>query len=104
MNTFIRFYEESVDIAAQEYLQGVVKNYSDGGMLISTNHPLPKGSVITLEIPVESEPQNMSIIQVRGVIRWVRDMDDRQGMGVEFFEFMESGYKDFNEWLAKLIE
>ncbi len=104
INAFVRFYEESVDSATQEYLQGVVKNYSDGGMLISTNHPLPKGSVATLEIPIESGPQDLKIVQVLGTVRWVQDLSGRQGMGIEFFEFKESEHKDFSDWLLKLIE
>ncbi len=104
INAFVRFYEESVDTATQQYWQGVVKNYSNGGMLISTNHLFPKGTVVTLEIPIESEPQNLAIVQVRGVVRWIQQSSGHREMGVEFFEFKESGYKDFGEWMAHLIE
>lgn len=104
INTFIRFYEESFGGDEQRHLQGVAKNYSDGGIFISTKHLLPKGCVVTVEIPVESESQNLKIIQVRGVVRWVGHSPGFQGIGIEFLEFKEAGFKDFLEWMATLVE
>ncbi len=104
INTFIRFYEKSVDRSEQQYLQGMAKNYSDGGIFISTKHLLPKGSVITLEIPIECGPQNLTIIQIHGVVRWVGHSPGGYGMGIEFFEFKDSESKDFAAWMANLVD
>jgi len=103
VNAFVRFYQEPFDRTTQQYRQGVVKNYTNGGMRILTDHPFPKGSVVTVELPIESETNSLAIIQVRGVVRWVRRLEGRPGMGIEFFEFKGSENKDFNEWMANLI-
>lgn len=104
LNAFIRFYKEMPYTMEQDYLQGIVKNYSEGGLLISTEHPLPEGTLVIVEIPVESKPGELRIVQVRGVVRRVQPSTRRQIMGVEFFEFKESGSRDFNEWMAKLLD
>jgi hypothetical protein len=103
VNAFVRFYQEPFDSTTQQYKQGVVKNYSDGGMCILTEHPLPKGSVVAVELPIESETGDLVIVQVRGVVRWVRRLQERRGMGVEFFEFTKSENENFNEWMANLL-
>jgi len=104
INALIRFYEESLEDAPLQYRQGVVKNYSEGGLLIFTESPLPKGSVVAVEIPVETESNYMAIVQVRGIVRWLHRLTERWEMGIEFFEFQESGCKDFSEWMTHLVE
>ena len=103
VNAFVRFYQEPFDEMAQDYHQGVIKDYSKGGMCISTAHPFPKGCVVTVELPIESETKELAIIEVRGIVRWVRQLQGRRGMGIEFFEFKDSADKDFNEWMANLL-
>ncbi len=103
VNAFVRFYQEPFDQTTQQYHQGVIKNYSKGGMCILTAHPFPKGSVVTVELPIESETKDLAIIQVRGVVRWVRQLQGRREMGIEFFEFKDSADQDFDEWMANLL-
>ncbi len=103
VNAFVQFYQEPFDKTTQQYGQGVVKNYTNEGMCILTDHPLPKGSVLTVELPIESETKNLAIIQVRGVVRWVRRLEGRRGMGIEFLGSKGSGNKNFNDWMANLL-
>ena len=100
---FIRFYEGTIHIPAHDYRQGVIRNYSAGGLGIATARPLPKGTVVTVEIPIEKETREMKIIQVSGVVRWVHGIPGRQTMGIEFFKLKDSEYQDFEEWMTHLI-
>jgi Tfp pilus assembly protein PilZ len=102
VNAFVRFYEDPNDEAAQEFLQGVVKNYSNGGMFISTEHLLPKGTLVTVELPLETEDEKLAIVLVRGVVRWIQYLPEVQGIGIEFFELKEAEKQDFNEWMSNL--
>ncbi len=104
MNAFIRFYEELPYSMEQDYYQGMVKNYSEGGLLITTEHPLAEGCVTVVEIPVETAVGEVRVVQIRGIVRRVRPSPDRKIMGVEFFEFKESGLRDFHEWMERLLE
>jgi hypothetical protein len=100
---FIRFYEEGGRDAKPEYRRGYVKDYSAGGLRIITTKPLAKGSVLVIEIPLETERQELKIIQVHGVVRWLESCAGRRhAMGVELFEFKESADKDFVRWMSRL--
>jgi Tfp pilus assembly protein PilZ len=99
LNAFIRFYQEPSNRTLPKYRQGIVKNYSHGGMFISTNHLFPKGSILILEIPIESETEKLTIVEVRGVVRWL----GTRGIGIEFFEFKESHAQNFAAWVENLI-
>jgi c-di-GMP-binding flagellar brake protein YcgR len=95
-------YEESGKIEHPEYRRGVVKDYSAGGLRIVTEKPLSKCSVVLIEIPLETEAQELKIIQIHGVVRWTQECSGRQTMGIELFEFKESGDEDFVKWMSRL--
>ncbi len=78
------------------------KDYSAGGLRIVTEKPLSKGSVVVIEIPLETEAQELKIIQIHGVVSWTQDCSGRQTMGIELFEFKESGDEDFVKWMSRL--
>ena len=100
---FIRFYEETGTGVRPEYRRGFVKDYSAGGLRIITEKPLSKGSVIVIEIPLETETQELKIIQVHGIVRWEQPYSGRRhAMGIELFEFKESADKDFVRWMSRL--
>lgn len=102
VNAFVRFYPESGDPMFRTYYKGMVKNYSQGGLCILTEHPLPKGCPVIVELPIESKNQGLAIVEVRGTIRWVRQFDGRRGMGVEFHAFAGSNNQDFEAWMKNL--
>lgn len=103
VNAFVRFYAESSGQLRSRHRQGVIKNYSRGGLFISTRHLLPKGSLVTMEIPVENEAGQMTVVQIRGLIRRLEDLPDQEGLGVEFFELKDSENGSLQEWMANLI-
>ena len=103
INAFVRFYQESRSSPTIYYRQGVVKNYSRGGMFVSTKQLLPKGSIVTMEIPIEDELKRMAIVQVRGVVRRFEDLAGQEGLGIEFFELKDSEHDDLQDWMAHLI-
>ncbi len=103
VSAFIRFYEGPIDLPEPAYHQGVIKNYSKGGMCISATRSLPEGCAVTIEIPITPETLELKIVQVCGIVRWVEALSERWLMGVEFFELRESEHKNLHEWLATLI-
>lgn len=102
VNAFVRFYSESVDPEFRTYYKGLIKNYSQGGLCILTDHPLPKGCPVTVELPIHTENQGLVIVELRGVIRWVRLIDGRRAMGVEFLAFAHETGQDFAAWMKNL--
>jgi len=102
INTFVRFWAESDDPMFTRHYKGVVKNYSEGGLCILTDHPLFKGCLITMELPIQSERHGLAIVELRGRVRWVRQFEGRRGMGVEFLEFSGSTNRDFAAWMTNL--
>ena len=103
VNAFVRFYAESSGQLRSRYRQGLIRNYSRGGLFISTRHLLPKGSLVTMEIPVENERGQIAVVQIRGVIRRFDDFPGQEGLGVEFFELKDSENRSLQEWMASLI-
>ena len=103
VNALVRFYSESVDPMFRTYHKGIVKNYSQGGLGILTDHPLPKDCPVIVELPIESDSQGLAIIEVRGTVRWVRQFDEYRGMGIEFFAFAGSSDQDFTDWMKNLL-
>jgi hypothetical protein len=104
VNAFIRFHRESLSQLTPRYYQGIIKNYSRSGAFIATKRLLPKGSLLTLEIPIENETMgHLNIIQVRGVIRRVQDTPGKEGIGIAFFELRDAEHDDFNEWMKNYI-
>ncbi len=102
INAFIRFYPEPADPMFKKYYKGVVKNYSEGGLCILTDHPLPKGCPVTVELPIESDQQGLAIVELRGRICWVRQFDGRRGMGVELHAFAGTSNQNFTDWMKNL--
>lgn len=100
VNAFVRFYEEVR--LSRKYLHGIIKNYSRGGMFIATKHLLSRGTIVTIEIPLETETQELAIVQVRGFVRRVRDEHGEEGIGVEFFELRDGEHEAFEKWMMNL--
>lgn len=100
VNAFVRFYEEVR--LSRKYLHGIIKNYSRGGMFIATKHLLARGTIVTIEIPLETETQELAIVQVRGFVRRVRDEHGEEGIGIEFFELRDGEHEAFEKWMMNL--
>jgi len=103
-NVHVRFRNEFLSKEARDYLGGVAENLSLGGMFVSSDHLLSKGSIITLEFEIESEDKNVSTINARAVVRWVRRWRSPRGMGIEFIEFQGVDNHTFAKWIEGLFK
>lgn len=61
----------------------VLRNISEGGCFVETNHLLDVNSTLNVAIPLPI-PLNLSVIQAEGVVRWVSTNPLRHGMGIQF--------------------
>ena len=102
-DVFVQFCEKSAGRPNQQPHEGLVENCSAKGMYISTGHPSPRGSLITLKF-CESATKALIPGQVCATVRWVRYLTDPKGMGVEFLEFEGVDERDFKEWITSLPE
>jgi uncharacterized protein (TIGR02266 family) len=62
---------------------------SMGGIFISTPEPLDIGSLINISLHLPEK----KCIDIRGIVKWVRNNEndeERSGMGIEFIEYDES--------------
>ena len=100
----VQFFEDSPEKNEQSiHSEGIVENFSAGGMYISTEHPPSRGSSVILKFRIKANPKALLPIQVRAVVRWVRQVTNPKGMGVEFVEFEGIDERDFEEWLSSLL-
>ncbi len=100
----VRFIGKSIDRTTRHYLDGVVENCGLGGMFISTDHPFPKGNLITLDFRVNSESKGSTPVRARGIVRWVQRRTGDRGMGIEFMEFERLGDRVFSDWIKKVLQ
>lgn len=100
----VRFIGESIDKMTRHYLDGVVENCGLGGMFISTDHPFPKGSLITLDFRIDSESRELTPVRAQGIVRWVKRRTGNRGMGIEFIEFQGLGDRVFADWIKKVLD
>ena len=60
-----------------------ISSLSQGGVFIKTNHPLPIGTEIIMEIEIEGD---LAPIRIKGRVVWERLAGRDDGMGVAFSE------------------
>ncbi len=96
----VSYRVEQSDAASRKYLEGLVENYSLGGIFLVTDLPLDRGEVIRLQlVPADEAP-----VEILAVVRWVRRWKRPRGAGMEFVEFAGLGERDFPELLERLFE
>ena len=70
------------------------------------DHFLPPapGAVVALEMRLGDNSGEQSLVRARAVVRWTRQQDEPEGMGVEFIEF--DGLKDLTlmELMSRVLE
>ncbi|MBL8921755.1 MAG: TIGR02266 family protein [Myxococcaceae bacterium] len=77
-----------VDLESDDnFFNGFSANISDGGVFIATVNMLPLGTSVDVGFTLPTGER----IECRGVVRWVREVDDRNpqnspGMGVQFVD------------------
>lgn len=83
--------QAQVDFESDDnFFNGFSSNISDGGLFIATVNVLPLGTNVDVGFTLPTGER----IECKGVVRWVREIDDRNpdshpGMGVQFVDLEE---------------
>jgi prepilin-type N-terminal cleavage/methylation domain-containing protein len=86
---------------ARERFAGKTTNASKGGMAVFSNHALPPGKLLGLELIVPTDGEGIRRVVLFGVTRWMRVMPEGNMLGIELMEDQDAG--DY-EWFAKHFE
>lgn len=80
--------QAQVDFESEDnFFNGFSANISDGGVFVATVNVLPLGTSVDIGFTLPTGER----IECKGVVRWVREIDDKQpdvfpGMGVQFVD------------------
>lgn len=83
-----------------EWQYPILRNVSEGGCFIETTSPLDVSENIQVTIPL-SVPLGVSVIKVRGEVRWSSGLGSRPGMGVQFLNPAPEHQKAINEYVRR---
>ncbi|MCK5069437.1 MAG: PilZ domain-containing protein [Desulfocapsa sp.] len=103
-NVRVGFSKQRIDKDSEEYFQGVAEDCGLSGMFLTTDHLMPKGSVISLNFQFKDEVGETIQIQAQAVVRWTQRFRRPKGMGLEFFEFQGLKNRSFEECLKLLLK
>lgn len=82
------------------FYAGFTQDISEGGLFVATHEFLPIGSHVDLELELPGGHK----LQVRGVVKWVRDPRDPgetiPGMGIQFEELAKADREAVNEFMS----
>ena len=62
---------------------------SSGGIFISTPEPLANGT----ELLISFKTPDGENVEIKGVVKWISDNDEKSGMGIEFVNISENARK-----------
>lgn len=84
------------------FFNGFSANISDGGLFVATINLLPLGTEVDLNFTLPSGQH----IEAKGVVRWVREVNDKlpdafPGLGVQFAGLSDAAQNAINEFLAE---
>jgi Tfp pilus assembly protein PilZ len=66
-----------------EWQYPLLRNISEGGCFIETQHLLLENEEVDMKVPLP-QPLNVSVLQVKGEVRWVSKNPLRMGLGIQF--------------------
>lgn len=95
--------QASVDFTSDNnFFNGFSANISDGGLFVATVNILPLGTEVDLAFSLPSGER----IEARGVVRWVREVNDKlpdafPGMGVSFSALHPQAQTAIDEFLVQ---
>ncbi len=92
-----------VERATREYLDGIARDLSIGGLFIETRRPLPKGTLVDLDFFVGREAREEPV-HARAVVRWTRRFFRPRGMGLEFIDVEGLGQTLLESWIDSVLE
>lgn len=80
------YHPESHGAHDREYLLELAARSELGELFLETDHPLPPGTVLTLEIESTRKDGSFAPMRGRAVVCWRRRWGKPRGMQVVFFE------------------
>jgi len=95
--------QAQVDLESEDnFFNGFSANISDGGVFVATVNVLPLGTNVDVGFTLPTGER----IECKGVVRWVREIDDRQpdvfpGIGVQFVDLEERGAKAIESFIQQ---
>ncbi|MBE2249317.1 MAG: TIGR02266 family protein [Myxococcus sp.] len=95
--------QAQVDFESDDnFFNGFSANISDGGVFIATVNVLPLGTSVDVGFTLPTGER----IECKGVVRWVREIDDKQpdvfpGMGVQFVDLEARGAKAIENFIQQ---
>ena len=103
-NVRVGFSKQQVDKGTEEYFQGIAEDCGLSGMFLTTEHLMPKGSLVSLDFQFIDKEGEKVTIQAQAVVRWTQRFRKPKGMGLEFFEFNGLEDRDFEQCLEQLLK
>lgn len=91
-----------VERTTREYLDGIARDLSIGGLFLESRRPLPKGTLVDLDFFMEGEDGEP--VHARAVVRWVRRWFRPRGMGLEFIDVEGLGATRLESWIESVLE
>lgn len=91
-----------VERATREYLDGIARDLSIGGLFLETRRPLPKGTLVDLDFFVEADAREEPV-HARAVVRWTRRFFRPRGMGLEFIDVEGLGQTRLESWIDSVL-
>ena len=102
-NVRVGFRKEHADKETEDYFQGIAADCGLSGMFLTTEHLMPKGSIVSLSFQFTDTEGETVAIQAQAVVRWTQRFRKPKGMGLEFFEFTGLGDRNFEDCLQQLL-
>lgn len=95
--------QAQVDFESEDnFFNGFSSNISDGGLFVATVNVLPLGTSVDVGFTLPTGER----IECKGVVRWVREVDDRNpdshpGMGVQFVDLEERSASAIEQFIQQ---
>lgn len=87
----------------RQYLSGVAEDLSLSGMFLSSEHPFPPGTLLTLEFRTpDMSPEELPVC-ARALVRWRSRWGACRGMGISFVELEGIGRQRIQSWLDRVL-
>lgn len=91
-----------IERSTREYLDGIARDVSIGGLFLETRRPLPKGTLVDLDFFIEGNEREEPV-HARAVVRWVRRWFRPRGMGLEFIDVEGLGPTRLESWIESVL-
>ena len=80
------------------FYTGFSQNISGGGLFVSTSALQPIGSLINIRFKLAT---HQSPVEVEAIVRWIRDMKDTSGMGLQFTRLTDDARQAIDAFIGQ---